>query len=120
MTDQETAYRLCHQDFQELSTTQAALYMEITPRRVQQLLAALKKKAPHLFPILSKIQARDYHLFTVEGWSMTDIAENTHRAVHTVSNNIAAAVKKGMPKPTKGGGILRYQSDMDNKIKERF
>lgn len=120
MNDQETAYRLCHQDFQGLSTAQAALYMDITPRRVQQLLAALEKKAPQLFPVLTKIQARDYHLYCIEGWTMTEIAENTDRTLATISDSIAAAIKAGMPKPTKSGGILRYTENMDGQIREVF
>ena len=120
MNDQETVYRICHQDFQGLSTQTAALYMDITPRRVQQLLAVLKKKAPGLFPILSKIQARDYHLFTVEGWSMMEIAENTDRCISTVSESIASAVKKGMSEPPKKNRMLRYDSSMDGQVKEKF
>lgn len=120
MNNQETAYRICHQDHQGLSTQMAALYMDITPRRVQQLLAALKKKAPALFPILTKRQARDYHLYTVEGWSMAEIADNTERCISTVSESIASAVVKGMPEPSKKRRILRYDESMDNQIKERF
>lgn len=120
MNKEREVYRLCHQDFAGKSTREAALVMGVTQRRVQQLLNSLKKKAPQLFPILTQIQARDYHLYVTEGWSLADIAENTDRAVSTVQESIAAAVKKGMPEPPKKRGMLRYSKSMDDKVREKF
>lgn len=120
MTKEQEVYRLCHQDFAGKSTREAALIMGITQRRVQQLLASLKKKSPQLFPILTLIQARDYFLYVIDGWSLAGIAENTGRAVSTVQESIAAAIRKGMPSPPKKRGMLRYNKNMDSKVQEKF
>ena len=121
ITKKETeAYRLCHHSFDGLPVCQAADMMGLSVRRVEQLLANMKEKAPQLFPILTPTQARDYHLYTVEGWSMIEIAVNTGRNHRTVSKSIAAAVSNGMPKPGKRGGVLRYQEGLDSQIKEKL
>lgn len=117
---EQEAYRLRHQDFKGLSVLKAAKRMGVSRQRVCQLLASLKKKEPQLFPILTQIQAKDYHLYVDQGWSMTEIAENTNRSVSAVSGSIAAAVEKGAPKPTKKNRMSRYKPDMDGQIREKF
>ena len=117
---EQQAYKLCHQDFKGLSVLKAAKRMGITRQRICQLLANLKKKEPQLFPILTQIQAKDYHLYVDQGWSMAEIAENTDRSVSTVSESIAAAVEKGMALPTKKNRMLRYKPDMDGQVQEKF
>lgn len=41
------AYRLCHHDFEGLSTKEAAERMNITQREVNRLLERMEKAAPH-------------------------------------------------------------------------
>lgn len=71
----EQAYRLCHHDFEGLSTQDAAEQMGVSQRAVQRLLCRLEGVAPQLFPILTKIQARTWHLFVQEAMSYGQIAE---------------------------------------------
>ena len=93
------AYRLCHHSFDGLSIRRAATKMAVSPRRAEQLLVDLEAKAPQLFPILTSSQARDYHLYTEEGWTLQEIADDTDRGKQRVNESISAAVAKGMPKP---------------------
>ena len=122
LTTQEVKiYRLCHHSFEGLSAKEAAVTTNLTPRRVEQILADVKMKAPQLFPILTKVQARDYHLYANEGWTMKEIAENTGRVISSVQSSIEAAIAKGMPKPTiKRRTILRYDESMDSHVKGKF
>lgn len=114
------AYRLCHHSFDGMLTRDAAAVMGVTPRRVEQLLASLKEKAPQLFPILTPLQARDYHLYVVEGWTLQEIADDTGRGFRRVSESIRAAVAKGMTKLRGKNELLRYTNDMDSKIVRKF
>ena len=120
---EERAYRLCHHSFDGLSVSDAADVMRLTPRRVQQLLISLEKKAPQLFPILTLTQARDYHLYCDEGWTLKDIMFDTGRSISTISESIKAAIVKGMPRPktkNKNGTVERFHEGLNNIIKEKF
>lgn len=115
------AYRLCHHSFDGLSVTLAAEIMRVTSRRVEQLLVNLEVKAPQLFPILTVIQARIYHLYIEEGWTMRAIANYIGRDEKRVRGSLLEAIAKGMPelKP-KRGKPLRYDGSMDAKVQEVF
>lgn len=52
---EEQAFRLTHKDFLGLPTWDAASEMGISERRVQQLLASVKKKAPQLFAVSGSV-----------------------------------------------------------------
>lgn len=114
------AYRLCHHSFEGLSTGVAAVVMGLSQRRIEQLLCSLEVRAPQLFPILTVVQARDYHLYVVEGWTLREIAIDTGRHVSSVGRSIIVATKKGMPKPSKRNKLLRYEANMDTQVKEKF
>lgn len=118
--NEEQVYRLCHQDFEGLSTAEASVRMQLTQRHVQRLLNSAKAKCSQLFPILTKTQATFYHLYTVEGWSEQEIADRHGVTQPTVAGHIVAAVKRGMPKPARSGRVVRFEDDMDGQIKERF
>lgn len=113
-------YRLCHHSFAGHTTVEAAGILGKSPRRIEQILAGIMAKAPQLFPILTKLQARDYHLFMDEGWTMQEIADDTGRSQSTVNDSIQAAVAKGMSPKGKRKRVLRYQPWMDNEIKEVY
>ena len=52
---EEWAFRLTHKDFLGLPIPEAAHEMGISKRRVQQLLASVKKKAPQLFAVSGSV-----------------------------------------------------------------
>ena len=119
--DETRAYRLCHHSFDGLPICKAADIMGVSIRKVERLLVRLEQKAPQLFPILTPLQARDYHLYTEEGWTLREIADDTGRNTRRVSESILAAVAKGMPKPKfVHNKLLRYDDTMDTKIQEVF
>ena len=111
---------MCHHSFEGLSTGVAAVVMGLSQRRIEQLLCSLEVRAPQLFPILTVVQARDYHLYVVEGWTLREIAIDTGRHVSSVGRSIIVATKKGMPKPSKRNKLLRYEANMDTQVKEKF
>lgn len=113
-------YRLCHHDFDGLSTKEAAEIMGVTPRRIEQVLVKIKRKAPQLFPILTRIQAHAYSLRVNEGKTLKQIADLTDRSVTAVGNSVAVAVEKGMPAPGKRVEMKRYDSSMDGSIRRKF
>ena len=55
---QEQALRLCHQDFEGLSQTEAAEQMNISPRALGKLLVRVKKVLPQYFPIFTKFEMK--------------------------------------------------------------
>ncbi|GAG04753.1 unnamed protein product [marine sediment metagenome] len=116
-------YRLCHHSFDGKTTTDTAVIMGLSVRRIQQILSDLENKHSQLFPILTQTQARDYHLYADEGWSAQEIADNTDRTRDAVHKSIASAVKKGMPDATNmcgTGKMARYDESMDSHVKEKF
>lgn len=114
-------YRLCHHSFDGLTAAAAATVMDLSPRHIGRILEGIEKKAPQLFPTLTKLQARDYHLYVEEGWKMKEIAGNSGRTIPTVQKSIEQCVAKGMPKVTrKKREVLSYKNWMDGCVKEKF
>jgi len=72
---QEKAYHLCHQDFEGLSTEEAAERLGISVRAVNRTLERLEKIAPQLFPILKRESAEAWGLWYEGGLSCLEIAE---------------------------------------------
>ena len=114
-------YRLCHHDFQGLPVCQAANSLGLSIRKVERLLASLKTKAPQLFPILTADQACAYSLYADEGRSIREIAKHVGRDERRVGESIKEAIKAGMPDVGHDHSkMLRYNSSMDNQIREKF
>ncbi|HDY88528.1 hypothetical protein LCGC14_0360330 [marine sediment metagenome] len=116
---EEQAYRLCHQDFDGLTTAEAAEKMGISQRRIQQLLQNVEQKCPQLFPVLTKRQVEIQSLINDEGCNFRQIALISGISIHAVGNMVEALKAKGIylekRKPT-----LSYQKWMDGQIVNRF
>lgn len=120
---EEEAYRLCHHEFDGMSTADAAIHLGVTRSRVQQLLASVRRKAPHLFPILNKTEATIYTLLTHEGLTVRQIAEQIDMKPGTVRTYIKRMRKKGASIPDgRGchGRPLELREGMMDKIVEKF
>lgn len=118
---QEKALRLCHQDFEGLSETEAAKRMSISQQAINKLLAAVEKVLPQYFPILTKQEAERYHLYMNEGWSVDEIAEHFGLTPRSVYYALQRARDKGMPFTEARKKMLSYNSDMDDgQIKQKF
>lgn len=119
-TKQEQILRLCHQDFDGLSQIEAAKRLGVSQSVISNALKRIEKVMPDFFPILSKLEARIYHLFTVEGWPVDGIAEHLGQSVNAVYKTLQRTKDKGMFFNKAKGRILSYNESMDGKIKEQF
>lgn len=119
---QEQALRLCHQDFDGLPPKEAAKRMGISQSALNGLLARLKKnpRFQAYFPILTKLEAKCYYLFMVEGWPIDDIAEHFGLTPNSVYKTLQRAKNKGMYFTETKGRVLQYSSNMDNNVKKQF
>jgi hypothetical protein len=120
---QETAYRLCHQDFFGLSTTDAAEVMECSQRDVNYCLQRLREIAPQLFPILTPSMAKMYVLF-MEGNTNEEIAD----CLNVSTRHVRRVLKflhdhkeqTGMYFRSDAGRRIAYNVCMDGYVKERW
>ena len=118
---QEQALRLCHQNFEGLSQEEAAKRMGISHQAINKLLAAVEKKLPNYFPILTKQEAERYHLYMTEGWSVDEIAEHFEVTPNSVYKTLQRARNKGMYFTEAKGRILSYDPAVhDCQVKEKF
>lgn len=117
---QEQILKLCHQDFLGLSQTEAARKLGISQSAISNALKQIKKVLPQYFPLLTKQEAKRYHLFMVEGWSVEEIAEHFGLTPDSIYKALQRAKDKGMYFTNARKRILQYTSDMDINVKKRF
>lgn len=117
---QEQALRFCHQDFEGLEQAEAARRMGISQQAISRLLAAVEKVMPQYFPILTKAEAKRYHLYMVEGWSVEDIAEHFGLTPSSIHKALQRAKDKGVYFTEAKGRVLAYDESMDAEIKQQF
>ena len=117
---QEQALRLCHQDFEGLSQEEAAKQMDISKSAINKLLAAVKKVMPQYFPLLTKFEMKQYHLFMIEGWSIAAIAEYFELTPNSIYKTLQRARDKRMFFSDAKGRVLQDDSSMDGSIKQQF
>lgn len=116
---EETAYRFCHQDFEGLSKVNAAHAMNISVRRVQQLLASVEHKCPSLSHVLPPQQAKVQSLINDQGCTHEQIAIILEISESAVASTVQALRDKGvfLEKRKK---TVRYEDHLDSQVKERF
>lgn len=117
---QEEVYRLVHQDFFGLSTTDAVEVAGITVQDIRQKLTCIAKVAPQLFPILTPTQAMIYRMF-MDGYMVMDIAEFfgvTERWIRRVLTLLHR--NKKIYFRSDSGRRLGYHPGMDRYITEKF
>lgn len=116
---EEQALRLCHHEFEGMTTKLAAKAIGISQRRVQQLLQSIKLKAPQMFPILTKRQTDIRFWITEKGCTLEQTAGILLISRQTVAKTVETLRKKGVclekRKPT-----LQYQNYMDDKMVQKF
>ena len=119
---QEQALRLCHQDFQGLPQTEAAKQMGISQSALSGLLARLRKnpRFQAYFPLLTKLEAKCYHLYCIEGWPVNEIAECTGQSKSAIYKTLKRTRDKGMCFNEPKGRVLQYDPSMDARIKQQF
>jgi predicted DNA-binding protein (UPF0251 family) len=90
----EQVYRYRHHDFDGLTEEETAHKLGVKPAAVRSLLWRMFRIAPQLFPILTRCQARAWHLFYHEGMSHNLIAG----AMNITKNASEKLVKKAKKK----------------------
>ncbi len=117
---QEQALRLCHQDFYGLNQIEAAEQMGISPQALGRLLARIKKILPQYFPIFTKFEAKIYHYYMVDGWSVDEIAEYVEHGPHTIYRALQRVKSKGAYFTGSKGRVLSYDESMDAQVIQKF
>lgn len=117
---QEQILRACHQDFDGLTQLQAAQRLGVSQSVISNALKQIKKVMPRMFPILTKLEAKCYHLYMVEGWSVDDIAEHFGLTPNSVYKTLQRTKDKGVFFTEAKGRVLQYSPDMDANVKKRF
>lgn len=120
--DEEQAFRLCSHEFEGLTVFEASIRMELREHIVRRLLRSLERKAPQLFPILTKRQHTILKMYLGNGDSQQIIA----RKLKTTQSNIAATIQRMKEQGVTGlninsvGRVDQYKKSMDSYIVEKF
>jgi len=117
---QEEILRLCHHDFAGLSQAEAAKMLDISQSAVSDVLKHIEKVMPQMFPLLTKLEAKCYHHWTVDGWSMSQIARHLDQSENAIYKTLQRAKNKGMCFTEPKGRVLQYDPSMDSNVKHRF
>lgn len=75
---------------------------------------------PQFFPILTRLEAKCYHLFMTEGWPVDEIADHLGQETNAVYKTLQRAKDKGMFFNEVKGRVLSYTSKMDANVKKQF
>jgi len=117
---QEQIFRLVHHNFGGLSQVEAAKKLGISPSTISTTLTACKKIMPQMFPILTKLEAKYYRLYTIEGWSVKEIADRLNKSQTTIYEGFQRIKDKGISCLKTKGRLLSYDSSMDADVKQKF
>ena len=117
---QEQILRACHQDFDGLTQSGAAEKLGIPQSVVSDALSRIEKVMPQMFPILTRLEAKRYHLYAVEGWSVDEIAEHFGVTSDSIYKALQRAKDKGMYFSDAKSRVLSYNPGMDANIKKQF
>ena len=117
---QEQILRLVHHDFKGFSQTGAANILGISQAAISDALMRIEKAMPQLFPILPRLEAEQYHLYCVEGWSVEDIAERFGVTPDSIYKSLKRAKGKGACFTEPKGRVLPYEPSMDDNVIHKF
>ena len=117
---QEQIFRTCHHDFNGLSQTEAAEKLGISQSVISDVLKRVEEVFPHFFPILTKSEAKCYHLYMTEGWSIDELAEHFGLTLNSIYKTLQRAKDKGMFFSDAKGRVLSYEPSMDANVKQKF
>ena len=117
--NEERVYRAVSVDFDGLTPADAALKLGVSTARIHEVLQSVKRKAPQLFPLLTKQEAQAYELLR-EGKSDLDIemslridSSRLHKLVYNLRN-------KGRLERRGSMNCVRYEEHMANEITEKY
>ena len=118
---EEQIIRLVHHEFEGRSRKVAAARLGITPQALSYHLRQIKKKAPQLFPILTKEQWIAYCLFQ-DGADKEEIAQLFFCTPKIIESIQAQLLKKGYDCRIHRNGrkTVYYKPSMDDKVVRKF
>ena len=117
---QEQILRLCHHDHNGLTQAQAAQWLGVSQSVISNALKHVEEVMPQFFPILSKLEAKCYHLFMTEGWSVNEITEHLNQSINAIYKTLQRAKDKGMFFSDIKGRVLQYDPNMDAHVRKTF
>lgn len=118
---EETIIRSVHHEFDGMSRKTVAEGLGITRQALAYHLKQIKKKAPQLFPILTKEQWKVYKMYQ-EGKDSITITDELGCTLRYVEAIQAQLLKKGFDCRIRRNGreTKRYNLSMDGSVKRRF
>lgn len=117
---QEQILRLVHHDFDGLTQAEAAQQLSVPQSTISNALKRIEEVMPDFFPILSKLEAKCYHLFMTEGWLVNEIAEHLGQSINAIYKTLQRAKDKGMFFNDTKGRVLSYNINMDAHVRKTF
>lgn len=117
---QEQIFKACHHDHDGLTQIEAAQRLNISQSVVSNALKHIEEVMPQFFPILSKLEAKCYHLFMTEGWPVNEIAEHLDQSINAIYKTLQRAKDKGMYFSDTKGRVLSYNPNMDAHVRKTF
>lgn len=117
---QEQILRLVHYDHGGLTQVEAAQRLGVSQSVISNALKHVEEVMPQFFPILTKLEAKCYHLYMTEGWPVDDIAEHFGLTPNSVYKTLQRTKDKGMFFSEAKGRVLSYNPNMDVSVKKQF
>ncbi|KKN53846.1 hypothetical protein LCGC14_0598050 [marine sediment metagenome] len=117
---QEQIYRMRHHDFGGMSTKEVAAELGIIIQAVNEHMHKMRKKAPQLFPILTKRQAEILNLHSQLGLSPKEIGLRLGISDITVRGTLHKLQHPNIFVPGKKGTSAEYETWMDFAVKQKF
>jgi len=116
---EEQVLRLIHHDFEGRTQREAAKQLKCSQSQISDAVSRLKRKAPQMFPILTRQQAFIQKCICEDGLTHQEIAMLLGLNENTLKSRIARLRNKGVsfekPKRT-----FQYGEYMDSKIRHKF
>lgn len=115
---EEQVVRTVHHDFGGHSRKNAARHLGTTKNAIDSALKRVKRKAPQLFPILTRQQKQVYDLLN-KGYTRNTIAAIQRTSTKNIDNIIQQLHKKGFDQHRLKTTIA-YDPHMDDRIVRKF
>jgi DNA-binding NarL/FixJ family response regulator len=114
----EEAYRLVAGEFDGLTVKEAAAKMGVSGPRVSQILSEFEKKAPQLFPLITKSEYQVLILLKA-GLSNGQISSHLSRPVKTVESQVTSLIEKRRWTMLRSKTVS-YSDKMDERVVRKF
>lgn len=115
----EKIFRSVHPDFGGNGVKETARIMGLSTSAVYRALKRVKVIAPSFFPMLNKIDIEIFRNYNA-GLCQEAIAQVCRISLSAVKRRIAGLKEKGVVRSIPAAKTVRYSTDLDNQVIERF